>query len=159
MLDEVKAETDYYLPPSRQIGEPLSGRLHTHFSNAVPEGLSITEQQTERWTLNAAYLQLVLSAAAGDPLGFHRMAAMEFARAVALLVPKAAVYGKVSGGVLDLWVIVPERSHEVQSAIAEQMCDLMRAYPNLAFDFMVLDERSSGLSDASDSGYNLLLGG
>jgi hypothetical protein len=99
-----------------------------------------------------------LSTGAADPLGFHRMAAAQFVSAVAETVPKAAVYGRVSDGVLDLWVIVPERDEKAEFALAELMCDLTRAHPNLDFDFMVLDQRSSGASDASESGYLLLSG-
>jgi hypothetical protein len=82
--------------------------------------------------------------------------AREFARMVQEISPSAVVYARLAEGVLDLWVILDERDYDVERAIAESACELMRTYPDLLFDFMFIEKAAPSASTMGDSGYTLV---
>lgn len=88
-----------------------------------------------------------------EPLGAYSSPAREFAKTIADLITSAAVYAKITDGVLDLWVILPERDDTVERAIAENACELMRRYPDMSLDFMVIEKVAPSVSNISRSGY------
>jgi hypothetical protein len=80
-------------------------------------------------------------------------AAREFAATVAVIDGSAAVYGKATGEVLDLWTVLPRRDDAAEEAVAEAACRLMLSHPDLSFDFMITNQDDPSVRHVSDSGY------
>jgi hypothetical protein len=87
------------------------------------------------------------------PLGIHHAPAREFARMVRSVSASALVYAGVADRVLDLWVVLPEDDENIQRGIAGAFCQLMRSYPGLSFDFMIIEAETSSAHTLGDSGY------
>jgi hypothetical protein len=83
-------------------------------------------------------------------------AAREFAAMVGAVNRSAAVYGRVTGEMLDLWTVLPRRDDAAEEAIAEALCKLMLGHPGLSFDFMITDQDNPSVRHMSDSGYVLV---
>lgn len=79
--------------------------------------------------------------------------AREFARMVQEISPSAVVYARLAEGALDLWAILAERDYDVERAIAESACELMRKHPDLSFDFMFIEKAAPSASTIGESGY------
>jgi hypothetical protein len=91
---------------------------------------------------------------AWGPLGFYEQPAKSFAQMVLGLQPTAQVFGRAANEVLDLWVILDRRDDTAEAEVAQKACDLMRSYPQLRFDFMVVDRASDAAPTLSESGYS-----
>jgi hypothetical protein len=87
-------------------------------------------------------------------LGFYEQPATEFAQMVLGLQPRAEVFGRVVNNALDLWVILERRDETAEAQVAQKACELMRSYPQLRFDFMVVDRVSEAAQTLSESGYS-----
>ncbi len=89
-------------------------------------------------------------------LGNHDQAARQFAAMIEVLTRDAAVYAKLTEDVLDLWTLIKARDQGLERAIAERICELMRAYPHLDFDFMILEEDTPAAATVGESGFALV---
>ena len=77
----------------------------------------------------------------------------QYARMVHAICPSARVYAREAEGGLDLWTVLPERDEEIERAIAEKACEIMRLYPHVDFDWMLVTEQSPSVADLEANGY------
>lgn len=66
--------------------------------------------------------------------------AKSFARMVHEVAPGARVYCRPANGIYDLWTVLPASDGEVEDRLAQRMCEFVRTYPNVPFDFMLTVE-------------------
>ena len=110
---------------------------------ALMGAIAVEAIETDRWWRPSSHQEL----------GNHGQAAQEFARVVEGVSREATVYAKLTDDVLDLWTVIPRRDERLERAIAESMCELMRAYPHLDFDFMIFEEATPAAATIGDSGF------